>query len=63
MKGSPQSVWVITYTLIRTCCNNYCIFLAHLSIEEDPEHHQNVVSSSFYQLHKISLQSIHNFFE
>ena len=38
-------------------------FLAHLLILEYSDHHQNLISSSLYypgQLHKISLQSIHN---
>ena len=38
-------------------------FFAHLSIWEDPDHHQNLISSSFHHprpLHRISLQSVHN---
>ena len=39
-------------------------FFAHLLILQYPDHHQNVISSSFYysgHLHKISSQSVHNF--
>ena len=37
---------------------------ANLLISEDPDHHHNLISSSVYHLeplHKISLQSAHNF--
>ena len=40
------------------------VFFAHLLILEYSDHHQNLISSSLYYpgpLHKISLQSIHNF--
>ena len=40
------------------------VLFAHLLILEDPEHHQNVISSSLYYpepLHKIPSQFIHNF--
>ena len=40
------------------------VFVAHLLILEDPDCHQNVISSSLYQsrpLHKISSQSVHHF--
>ena len=39
-------------------------FFAHLLTLEDPDHHQNLISSSVYHpkpLHKISLQSVHKF--
>ena len=42
------------------------VFFAHLLILKDPEHHQNLFSSSLYYpepLHKIPSQFIHNFFE
>ena len=38
-------------------------FFAHLLISQDPDHHQNLISSSFYYsgpVHKISSQSVHN---
>ena len=40
-------------------------FFAHLLILEYPNHHQNLISSSLYYpgpLHKISSQSVYNFF-
>ena len=40
------------------------VFCAHLLILEYSDHHQNLISSSWYDpgpLHKISLQSVHNF--
>ena len=40
------------------------MFVAHLLILEYSDHHQNLISSSLYYpgpLHKISLQSVHNF--
>ena len=40
-------------------------FFAHLLILQYPDHHQNLISSSLYYsgpLHKISSQSIHNYF-
>ena len=40
-------------------------FFAHLLILQYPDHHQNLIGSSLYysgSLHKISSQSIHNFF-
>ena len=39
------------------------MFFAHLLILEDPDHYQNLISSSLYHLrplHKISAQSVHN---
>ena len=39
-------------------------FFAHLLILQYPDHHQNLISSSFYYsgpLHKISSQSVYNF--
>ena len=39
-------------------------FFAHLLILQYPDHHQNLISSSFYYsgpVHKISSQSVHNF--
>ena len=39
-------------------------FFAHLLILQYPDHHQNLISSSFYYsgpIHKISPQFIHNF--
>ena len=44
--------------------NAIMLFFAHLLILEYSDHHQNVISSSLYYkgpLHKISLQSVHNF--
>ena len=40
------------------------VFFAHVLILEDPDLHQNLISSSLYHptpLHKISLQSVYNF--
>ena len=40
------------------------MFFAHLLIYEDPDCHQNLISSSLYdpkRLPKISLQSVHDF--
>ena len=40
------------------------VFFAHLLILQDPDHHQNLISSSLYYsgpVHKISSQSVHNF--
>ena len=40
------------------------MFFAHFLIFEDPDHHQNLISSLLYHprpLHKVSSQSIHNF--
>ena len=40
------------------------VFLAHLLILEDLDHHQNLISSSLYHsrsLHLISFKSVHNF--
>ena len=40
------------------------VFLAHVLIIDYSDHHQNLISSSLYHpgpLHKISLQSVHNF--
>ena len=39
-------------------------FFAHLLILQNPDHHQNLISSSLYYsepVHKISSQSVHNF--
>ena len=39
-------------------------FFAHLLIIQNPDHHQNLISSSLYYsgpVHKISSQSVHNF--
>ena len=39
-------------------------FFAHLFISEDPNRHQNLISSSMHHirsLHKVSLQSVHHF--
>ena len=40
------------------------VLFAHLLIEEDPDHHQTLITCLFHHpgsLHTISLQSIHNF--
>ena len=55
--------WNITCTLFRACYNYY-EFFSHLLTWEDPDCHQNLISSFLYyprSLHKISLQSMHNF--
>ena len=56
--------WIITCTTIWLCYRYYGVFFAHLLILEYSDHHQNLISSSLYYpgpLHKISLQSVHNF--
>ena len=53
----------LTCTSIKAC-HNYYEFFAHLLIKEDPDCHQNLISSSLYYprpLQKISLEYIHNF--
>ena len=58
-----KKFWIITCTTIWVCHHYYGAFFAHLLILEYPDHHQNLISSSWYYpgpLHTISSQSVHN---
>ena len=51
-------------TILSTTRYTIMVIFAHLLILEDPDHNQNLRTTSLYHpkpLHKISLQSVHNF--
>ena len=58
--------WMITCTTTWSYASAFIVCFVHLVqllIFEDPDHHQNLISSSLYHpgpLHKISSQSVYN---
>ena len=63
-KKKKKRFWIITFNTIWVCYHYYGVFFAHLLILQNPDHHQNLISSSLYYsgpVHKISSQSVHNF--